>query len=84
MGNPLMKVAAKAAGIELPEDLDLASVLGNIEDMRNELVNAVTGIDSLKILMQVLVLIEASRAAHDGVHLDAEIRDLINEIVIET
>lgn len=84
MGNPLMKVAAKAAGIELPEDLDLASVLGNIEDMRNELVNAVTGIDSLKILMQVLVLIEARRAAHDGVHLDAEIRDLINEIVIET
>lgn len=62
-----MKAAAKVAGVDLPDDLDLPAVLDNVADMRVELRHTVNSLNELTGLMRTLVEIEARRAEHEGV-----------------
>lgn len=82
-GNGIVKALTKAAGVAIPDDFDLASVLSNVEGMRAELINCTTGIDQMRIALQALVHIEMARAEHEGAAVPAEIRELVAEMVIE-
>lgn len=74
----VVKQLKQVAGVP---DMDIEAT---ITDFRDSMIEMSNGIDDVKIWLQVLVLIEMTRAEHEGAVLPPEVRQLVSEMRIET